>query len=74
MEELAMVSWGLFAKTLTFMIAALSVHHMLRYYDKRNEIHWGENYALFRASPVGLGIYFGARIFAIASLAGAIYG
>lgn len=73
MDELSMVSWGIFAKTLTFCIAAISVHYMLRYYDHRNNVNWGENYAAFMASPIGLGIYFGARVLAIAGLAGAIY-
>lgn len=73
MEEFTMLSWGLLAKTLTFCISAISVHYMLNYYDKRNEIKWGENYAKLMESSMGVALYFGARIVAITSLAGAIY-
>ena len=74
MDELSMVSWGLFAKTLSFVIAAISVHYMLRYWDKRNHIDWGKNYDAFDESPQALAIYFGARVVAISLLASAIYG
>ena len=74
MDELSMVSWGLFAKTLSFVIAAISVHYMLHYYDKRNRISWGDNYAKIMESSLGVAVYFGARIVAITGLASAIYG
>ena len=73
MEELAMLSWGIAAKTLTFCIAAVSVHAMLRFYDRRNGIDWECNHELFRENAMAASIYFGIRIFAVTALAGAIY-
>lgn len=73
MEELVMVSWSIFAKTLTFCIGAISVHYMLRYYDKRNGVDWGKNYEQLLQNPMGIALYFGARVVAVTGLAGAIY-
>ena len=74
MEEFTMLSWGLGAKTASFVIAAVSVHFMLKYWDRRNRIDWRRNYDTFDESPQALAIYFGARVIAISFLASAIYG
>lgn len=73
MEEFAMLSWGIVAKTLTFCIAAVSVHAMLKFYDRRNGIDWGVNHGLFQQNAISAAIYFGVRILAVTMLAGAIY-
>ncbi len=73
MEELAMLSWGLVAKTLTFCVAAVSVHAMLKFYDRRNGIDWGCNHALFKENAMAAAFYFGVRIVAVTLLAGAVY-
>lgn len=74
MEEFSMVTWAIFSKTLTFCIAAISVHWMLRYWDKRNGIDWGKNYDTMDEAAIAIAVYFGARVLAITMLAGAIYG
>jgi len=73
MDEFIMLSWSLGSKTLSFVIAAISVHYMLKYWDKRNHIDWGKNYDAFDESPMALAVYFGARVVAISFLASAIY-
>lgn len=73
MEEFTMLSWGLGAKTLTFCVAAVSVHYMLRFYDHKNEVNWVTNHDLFQKSAMAAAVYFGARILAVTMLAGAVY-
>lgn len=74
MEEFVMLSGGLAAKTVTFVFASVSLNYVLSFYDKKNKIDWGKNYEILNNTSLGLAVYFGARIVAIAGLAGAIYG
>lgn len=70
--ELAAIALG--SKTLTFLIAAISIHFMMVLYDRTDAVKTKRAFDTIERDPRALGMYYGLRALAFAVLAGFVYG
>jgi hypothetical protein len=74
MADVEVLLLSLTAKTLTFVVAAVSLYQVGRAYDRKNKIDWERVYDAMETEPGAMARYFGLRLLAFAIMAAWIYG